>query len=442
MAGQLLLRVLTVEAGLPYRQFVQDYERVAKDIAREGTDPRIASATVSELTYRRWTNGQIRTLPRHPAPLILERMLGHSARNLFGPVDAAQPPIPGPLPSESEFVLAAQDASAHASDAASLTVPDITLDQLNDDITTLARSYRSTSPREVHARARDLYTLAQNLLERTQRPRQRERLYLATGEAAAVMSAAAFDLGFFAPAVQLARTSVLYGQIIEYGPLQAYATGMLAYFAFWGNRPAEAVRLIRSAQSCGGLGATAITRLSAIEARACAHLGDRESAERALRRSLDPGSSARDELHDDVGGEFDFPTSRLAMCNATTHLLMHDSAGAETNARHALNLLEQDPDGTRSIVVSCKASADLARARLLRSELTGAAEALDPVFEVASEWRCTGITARLLAARTHLAQPPFRNATEAHALDEQIEDFTANAVSRGISASAHLALDG
>ncbi|MEU1353918.1 hypothetical protein ABZ410_08430 [Streptomyces cinnamoneus] len=441
MAERSLLRALTVDAGVPYRKFVQDYEANAKEIAKEQSDPRVASATVSEVTYRRWTRGKLTELPRHPAALILERMYGYSARVLFGPADAVPQSSPVPVLDESEFAMTARDAAAHASNAASLTVSDTTLDQLQDDIIRLARVYHNTSPREVHVQGQDLQHLAQSLLDRTERPRQRERLYLAAGESSAIMSAAAFDLGFFGPAVQLARTAVLYGEVIEHGPIQAYATGMLAYLAFWENRPAEAVRLARTAQGRGGLGANTITRLSAIEARAHAHLGDREAAELALAASLEPSTDNRDDL-DDIGGEFSFTPARLAMSNATSYLLLRQSDKAEETAGHALQLLSEEPDSARSVVVSCKASADLARARLLRGELAGATEALNPVFQVGSEWRCTGITERLLAARKHLTQPAFRGAAEARELGERIEDFTATAVSRGLGGSAHLALEG
>ncbi|MFC5720863.1 hypothetical protein ACFP1Z_11865 [Streptomyces gamaensis] len=443
MAERSLLRVLTVEAGVPFRQFVQDYEDNAKELAKERSDPRIASATVSEPTYRRWTGGQVVKLPLHPAPLILERMYGYAARILFGPADAVPPPTPVSVLDESESAMTARDAAAHASNAASLSVSDITLDQLKDDVIALARTYHSTSPGDAHRHGEELQRLAQTLLDRTQRPRQRHDLYLAAGEASAIMSVAAFDLGFFGPSVQLARTAALYGEVIEDGPLQAYATGLLAYIAFWENRPTEAVRLAGSAmERYGGLGATAITRLSAIQARAYAHLGDRDSAEGALAKSLEPGNSDRDELHDDIGGEFGFHAARLAMSNATSYLLLGDSDHAEQSATHALQLLADTPESARSIVISCKASADLARARLLRGELAGAAEALNPVFDVGSEWRGTGITERLLTTRKHLTQPAFRDASEARELGERIEDFTANAVSRGLGGSAHLAIEG
>ena len=137
---------------------------------------------------------------------------------------------------ESDLAMTARDAAAHAGDAASLSIPDMTLDQLDDDVADLARTYHRTSPVEVYRRAKELLGVAQNLLERTQVPRQRTRAYLAAGQAAALLSGICFDLGSLPAAVQLSRTAALYGQVIEHGPLQAYAHGALALLAFWGGQ--------------------------------------------------------------------------------------------------------------------------------------------------------------------------------------------------------------
>lgn len=444
MSEPTLLKELVRERNWTFELFRQAYERAARDLAVKTGEP-ISTASVEEQTFRRWTAGRVKGLPNRPAPQVLEHMFGYPVRVLLGVLSEQ------PYAQTSSFVLAldesdlamtARDAAAHAGDAASLSIPDMTLDQLDDDVADLAHTYHRTSPVEVYRRAKELLGVAQNLLERTQVPRQRTRAYLAAGQAAALLSGICFDLGSLPAAVQLSRTAALYGQVIEHGPLQAYAHGALALLAFWGGRPSEAVRLVHQAQQFGGLGGTAVTRLLVIEGRAYGHLGNRIEAERVMRRTLEQGCGTRDELHDDIGGEFGFPADRVAMGNATTYLLLRDAAGADLAATSALRLLSAVPEQERSLQVSTQASVDLARARLLRRELDGAHEALEPVFNVPAEWRGAGILERLAAARAELGHPDFQGASEARDLGERIEDFSASATANKLGGAAPLAIEG
>ncbi|MFB7776268.1 hypothetical protein [Streptomyces bauhiniae] len=135
--------------------------------------------------------------------------------------------------------------------------------------------------------------------------------------------------------------------------------GALAFLALWSGRAAEAVRLVRTAQQYGGLGDTGKTRLLVIEGRAYGHLGDQAAAERAVRSALELSTGARDELHDDVGGEFVFLNDRVAMSNATTYLLLSDADGAEEAAESAFSLLAAKPEGQRPLLVTAQAHVDL-----------------------------------------------------------------------------------
>ncbi|MFD9196578.1 hypothetical protein ACFWCA_51400, partial [Streptomyces phaeochromogenes] len=367
-----------------------------------------------------------------------------TTRLLLSPPTAPTPEAPGKhvtALNESELAMTARDAAAHAGDAASLSLPDMTLDQLHDDVVALARGYSRTSPTEVYRRAKELLAIAQSSLERTQVPRQRTRAYLAAGQSAALLSAISFDLGSLTSAVSLSRTAALYGQVIEHGPLQAYAHGALAFLAFWGGRPSEAVRLVHTAQQFRGLGDTALTRLSVIEARAYGHLGNRLAAEGAVRNALEQSTGVRDELHDDIGGEFGFPSDRVAMSNATTYLLLRDAGGAEEAAESALLLLGHKPEDQRSLLISTQASVDLARARLLRGEFDGAHAALDPAFSVPTEWRGAGMLERLAAVWSGLCHSDFSGSAAARTLGDRIEEFSAAATAHRLGAAAPLAIE-
>ncbi|MGW2657548.1 hypothetical protein ACWC1D_28325 [Streptomyces sp. NPDC001478] len=442
MSARTLLQLLVWERGWPYPRFRREYEKAARELSAAAGQP-TSTATVEEQTYRRWTGGHVKGLPNQPAPDVLEHMFGHSARVLLSAPPSGEPPGACLVPTinESDLAMTARDAASHAGDAASLCVPDMTLDQLDDDIVALAQAYNRTPPIEVYRRAKELLGVAQSTLERTQVPRQRQRGYLAAGQSAAILSAISFDLGALPAAVSLSRTAALYGQVIEHGPLQAYAHGALAFLAFWGGRPAEAVRLVRTAQQFGGLGDTARTRLFVIEGRAHGHLGNHAAAERAVRNALEQSTGSRDELHDDVGGEFGFPSDRVAMSNATTYLLLRDADGAEDAAERALQLLGAKPADQRPLLISTQAYVDLARARLLRGELDGVEAALEPTFSVPTEWRGAGTLERMAAVRDGLRHPDVRAAPEAVALGERIEDFTAAASAQRLTGTPPLAIE-
>lgn len=439
---QTLLKMLTQQRGQTFRRFGADYARAAQEVAARLGDPRIATSEVQEVTFRRWTGGHLKTLPNQPAADILEHMYGYTVHELLSEYDArafTQFP-PAPLLNESDIAMTARHAAAHAGETASHVLPDMTLDQLDDDMATLARAFNSTSPIDVFGRARELLNVAQSMADRTQVPRQRCRAFLAAGRAAALLSAISFDLGSLGPAVQLARTSALYGQVTENGPLQAYSHGVLAFLAYWDGRPSEAVRHITAAQQYGGLGDTARVRLSVIAGRSYGHQGDHAKAKQSIRASQEHDSGDRDELHDDIGGEFGFPDERVAMSNATTYLLLQDADGAETAAQHALDILQGRPEAQRPTLVTVQATTDLARARLLHRDLDGAQEALNPAFRTPTEWRSAGMLERMNAARAQLTHPDFRNAPAAASLAEQIEDFSATAAARSLGSESPLAI--
>src|SRR5262249_47920646 len=158
-----------------------------------------------------WTAGKVQS-PARPAPQVLERMFpGHTVRQLLAsPEEAATADPEQQMLSEGDFVMTARDAAAHADAAASQAVPDISMDQLEEDVVTVARTYGRTPPLDVYRRAKELLAIAQDALDRTQIPRQRQRAYLNAGQSAAILAAVCFDLGALGPSAQLARTASLY----------------------------------------------------------------------------------------------------------------------------------------------------------------------------------------------------------------------------------------
>ena len=431
-----LLKSLVAERGWSYREFEDTFVRTARRVLG-------VELTVSEPQFRRWTSGSLTNLPRAEACRVLEEMFGVvPARRLFAPPEANLAEAPAPFDLEAEIAMTARDAQDRAGDSAAQSVSDISLDQLREDVLTLARSYNTFSPADVFHRAKALRDEAETLRDRTAVPTQQQELVILAGQTCALLAGAAFDLGALDGAKRLARSAALYGEIARFTPLQAFAGGTLAYIAYFSDRPAEAVRFAQGAQAFGGLGDVARRRLATIEARAYGHLGHVDAAHRALRVSEEPIGGRSDDLHEGVGGEFGFTDERLAMSNGSTYLLLGDGPEAVAAAQRALLLIEERAATQQSTPVRAGAAVNLATARLLGGDLDGSAEALEIVWAVPGNQRVTGLLERTSLLRHALTAPPFRSAPAAMALGERLEEFQRAAGQVAIGPGDRPALEG
>ncbi|MFJ5118056.1 hypothetical protein [Kitasatospora sp. NPDC088548] len=429
---QTRLGELLFSSGETTESFIERYKATGKALFKETNNRDFQTLDLSVMTVSRWRNGGVKGLPRFPAPAVLERMFPRlTAKDLFAPAGgSSMPPAVGSVIDESDLVMNARRAAEHASDAAASNLPDMTIDQVEDDALALARAYHTHPPFAVYGMGNELLATVTAMLDRTQIVRQRERLYLAAGQASAVLATAVFDLGSITAATSFARTAAMYGEVVDHGPLRAFAHGTLGILAYWDQRPAEAIRQVEKAQSFPGLGDTARQRLAVIEARAYGHLGDANSARLAATAALEPGDGKRDGLHDDVGGEFSFSRRRALMSNATTFLLVKDGPAAEQSAMESIALMRKVHDSGLSTPQEAtdlaQAAIDLSHARLLAGEFDGAVEAVAPVFEIPKEWRVAGITSRAGGLRRALASPEISGPGPVRVeLAERIEEYVA-----------------
>lgn len=415
-----LLAKLCDRDKLTYRRFDKRFnETCVRLFGNSPTNP-----TCGETQFRRWTGGKLTGLPGPETCHVLEAMWpGHTAAQLFAAPPAEDPQVPA-FDLEERVQMTAREAHDGADATAAASISDNTIDELRDQVVSLARRYHSLTAARAHETADSLRRDIERHRDRTQVPFQQQTLMILNGQTTALLAVAAFDLGYFPSARTLARTTAVYGESTRFAPLQAYADGTLAYIAYHSGESAEALSKARRALSYGGLGDVARRRLNAIAARAYAHLGDIESARRTIRLSEDHGQDTRDELHDEVGGEFGFPTERLAMSNSTTALLMGDAEQAEAEAGRAIALLGQRAQDEQSPHVLAGAAADLAYARLLSDNVEGAAEALAPLWDVPAEQRKTGVVVRTARIGRHLARPHYHGSTFPSQLREQVEEFT------------------
>lgn len=415
-----LLAWLCDRNRLPYRRFEEKFTETG--VRLFGHNPN--NPTCGETQFRRWTGGKLVSLPSPDTCRILEAIWPeYTAEQLFGPPPEDDPQAPA-LDLEERVRMTACEAHEGADSTATASISDNTIDELRDQVVSLARRYHVLSPAAAYEQADTLRQEVERKRDRTQVPAQQQQLMILNGQTAALLAVSAFDLGYFPSARTLARAAAVYGETSRFAPLQAFADGTLAYIAYHTGDASEAVVKANRALAYGGLGDVAQHRLYSIQARAYAHLGDVVSAQRAIHLSEEAGSDHLDELHDAVGGEFGFSNERLAMSNSTTALLVGDIAQAETDARRALSLLSQKPQDEQSAHVRAGAAADLAYARLLAEDVDGAAEALTSVWDVPPDQRNTGIVVRATRVGRHLSRPAYHGARLPTELRERIADFT------------------
>ena len=111
----------------------------------------------------------------------------------------------------------------------------------------------------------------------------------------------------------------------------------------------------------------------------------------AERVEMDRG---RDELHDDVGGEFTFDDARAAACASAALLQVGDSQAAlwHTHQTYALHMSGTAP--TSNAILS-GVSVDGAAALILEGNLRGAETYLRPVLELTPDPDNTSLGGRL-----------------------------------------------
>jgi transcriptional regulator with XRE-family HTH domain len=324
-------------------------------------------------------------------------------------------------------MAAAHESSDQATDDARKLVPNGSIEYLRTEVIRLARGFGDVSPLVFLMECRQLRDLAFQLVERTNQPSQRADLYLVTGQLCALMAEASFDLAVWPAVIEQAHAASLYGEMVGCPSLQAWAQGMQAITAYWRSQSREAVQLAEAGVLLAPSGSPR-ARLLSISARAWAHVGNVERTRTALAladRDRDAvGASGRDELHDEIGGQFAWGPARQAMSAASALLTIGDARGAARCARDAIRLQPQDQAARR---VGVLARADLAYAELVGRQVDAAEATLAPIWGLEPEQRRFALIERLGSIANLLAKPPFARDRPLAAIVERIAVFTADA---------------
>lgn len=147
MSGEpdTLLKLLCDRERLTYRKFNERFTQTGVELF--GRNPN--NPTCGEPQFRRWTGGKLVGLPGAEACAILERMFpGYTAEQLFArPSEVIDAQVPAyDLDLEERIAMTAREAHEDADATAGGSVSDNTIDELHDQVVTLARAYHRLAP--------------------------------------------------------------------------------------------------------------------------------------------------------------------------------------------------------------------------------------------------------------------------------------------------------
>jgi transcriptional regulator with XRE-family HTH domain len=320
-------------------------------------------------------------------------------------------------------VMAAHEGSEHAEQAERRDIGEATLEQFRADVTRLAHDYLTGDPFPLFQEMRRVRGRMYAALDRRLWPRDETELYLMLGALNGLMANAAQDLGYSAAAEELLRSGWAYAIAIDHRPLMGKLRSTMSSVAYWQNRPRQARDLALSGLRYlpEGQGAA---RLYLQNAQACAKLGDLTNARQAIEAAHTAAARPyRDEIHDDLGGQFACPPDKRAYLAGNA--LIEDRGSqrdAITELRRAAELFAATPAEERSYGCEAIAHINLSRALIRTGELD--AVDLSPVFGLPVDKRIDALPKALTGIRTELADQRYRGEPRAIELDEQIELFS------------------
>lgn len=346
------------------------------------------------------------------------------------PHDPHRPPPSSDEHEDPPAADAADNAAAFARRIAAGAIHDVTLDQVDAEVTRLSQDFVSVPLSDLHPDIRDLQTTVFALVEASRFPNQLRRLYLAASRACGLQAHAYLDLGNYRAAARQAETAWLCADLAGHPPMLAWLRALQSLIAYWDNRMPAAVSLARNGLTHTSTGSVAV-RLSSLEARACAAQGDSNGAFDALRAATTIRRTAA--ASDDEVGLFHFPEAKQAVYTATALLALDDARHVDRaieQASRALDLYDTGPTTDRSSGDTLAAHLDIATAHLIRADLDAMQSELTEVLATPPQHRTASIIKRTRRLRRRLQAPDLADAAIARSLAEQIDLFCAQAPSK------------
>ncbi|MGX1668581.1 helix-turn-helix domain-containing protein [Streptomyces sp. NPDC055400] len=342
------------------------------------------------------------------------------------------PPRPGP----NEFRPANTDLHHLAAHAASQSlqfteeitksnVSDVELEGLAAQLTKIATEYVHAP---LHPLFNDLLTTRDqlfSLLSGHQLPRQTRELFLFAGTNCLLLAHASQNLGDQESAFAQIQTAWVLAEQADHNGLRAWVKGTAALIAEWSTHRRTALDYTQQAMRLAPGGETRI-RIAAIEARAAARIGDRDTAlsaieevQRAREQQTAPDGLTR------FGGLLTFPEAKQEYYIGGTYALLGDYQRAERHATAAIQLYERGPKEHRSYGDEALARLDIVTARIAVGEVEGAGEQLQPILELPADRRIRQLGDAMQGVATLLEDPRLARSRTARELADATRGYQA-----------------
>ncbi|MDT0305870.1 hypothetical protein RM780_02690 [Streptomyces sp. DSM 44917] len=432
-----LLRSLLTERNWQYPAFRSHFEQAAKELAGIEGHPPLGMLSVSESTFERWCSGKVR--PQPDARRVLQHLFGYSAEELMVETrvssgsDIVSPcggSAGGRVPGDAAHQemgrlasMAANRALQWAMTAESNRIGSETMDHVQSVVRAIAEQYPRVPLSTILDDLIDIQDLTFRLLESGRaKPAQARDLHLYAAIASGMLAKASHDLGDPQSAMRQARAAYVCADQADHAAMRGWVRGLQSLIAYWAGRPQDARHYAESGASLAPDAGTVGLWLASLRARALAVLGEAEAVMTAIQHSADAREAVTTDALDEMGGILTFPNERQLYYMAEAEVLLPGSTPtAERRTEAAVAAYRAAAPQNWAFGDEAGARTNLALARIQAGNPDGAAEALDPVLNLAANQRIAGILASALRVHRALGAPAYATAASARDLRARIE---------------------
>lgn len=418
-----------------YETFEARFRRAAIKVAEAEMDERYKNVSVSRRQLERWYRGSLKNYPRpmqsrvleelfeHPVSKLMEIVTQDSESNWINHSPTSSHSVEPIVVNVNPLSNAASKARLFTSQHEQLLDGSETMQQLFDDVRTLARVYPNQPASALLNELARTQDLLFKLLEARLRPSVAKDVYFHAAILTGMLAKASHDLGDTRSAMAQTRAAMVCANNSEHDGLQAWLYGMKSLISFWAGDPSGAVSYAQQGASrLKGQGSVAAW-LPSLEARAHATLGDQEATEHAIRKAEAARDSVVVDDLDSLGGILLFPRPKQLYYAAEADVLVKGKFVLANRAEEAVDAYRSAGAGEWAFSDDAGARSALALVHVRRGDAEAAQAVLQPVLELDVSNRINGIVRSLERVQRELSNERFGNSTEVIDLRDKIDRF-------------------